>query len=567
MSPLIPSILGLAVLGLAACSTAAPTEPLERAQTAGPNLSETADMAVYSSIERLSAASDLVVVGTVKEVVARELDYGSEGPREGQRQGLPVVLYEVEVNETLRGKAGATVIMAAPDVDEISMGGEATALRSGQQVLLFLVRGDAPGITAYDNYYVTVSLDNGVFDRLDGDLVTPRMVGTLEETEYRLSEVRGKVMSDGSLRPLLLAQPSPDWTLVEAPGWAYVPGFSLRLPPGWELNELQGIDSYVGEVVGDNVRLEFDYGAYSWTLDPAEDPERVYAVAYEGIGGVEAKLVIPTGDSGGYTGIYFENLGGQSFNLVGEDLTPEQQQTAIAIFRSIRSLGRSGSTKDPDQVTLKGPGVIRHDWDHAPLINGVRKIIQGTRVDGVCVYTYRMFRGPNDPPKIQRTLASNPDTCEELVEEGTLAYPAGNELEDAAMESVTAIPRDQATSLGVELVAIDSHWDNNGIALWWEGIDIEVSHWIVERSTDADGPWEMVTIRTPSELPPEDDPLKYARVWDSELPPGHHYYYRLFACTNEGRTGYSNVVEATVPDFMPGLVPPIKERVKLTAPC
>ena len=108
------------------------------------------------------------------------------------------------------------------------------------------------------------------------------------------------------------------------------------------------------------------------------------------------------------------------------------------------------------------------------------------------------------------------------------------------------------------MVAIDSHWDNNGIALWWEGIDIEVSHWIVERSTDADGPWEVVTIRTPSELLPEDDPLKYARVWDSKLPPGHHYYYRLFACTNEGRTGYSNVVEATVPNFMPGLVPPIK---------
>ena len=98
----------------------------------------------------------------------------------------------------------------------------------------------------------------------------------------------------------------------------------------------------------------------------------------------------PTGDSGGYTGIYFENLGGQSFNLLGQDLTPEQQQTAFAIFRSIRSLGQSGSTKDPDEVTLEGPSVIRHDWDHAPLINGVRKIIQGTRVDGVCVYTYRM---------------------------------------------------------------------------------------------------------------------------------------------------------------------------------
>ena len=105
-----------------------------------------------------------------------------------------------------------------------------------------------------------------------------------------------------------------------------------------------------------------------WTRP--EDPERVYAVAYEGIGGVEAKLVIPTGDSGGYTGIYFENLGGQSFNLVGEDLTPEQQQTAFAIFRSIRSLGQSGSTKDPDEVTLEGAGCYQtrlgsrspHQW-------------------------------------------------------------------------------------------------------------------------------------------------------------------------------------------------------------
>ena len=136
----------------------------------------------------------------------------------------------------------------------------------------------------------------------------------------------------------------------------------------------------------------------------------------------------------------------------------------------------------------------------------------------------------------------------------------GAQVQQVPPPTATAVPRDQVTSLGVELVAIDSHWDNNGIALWWEGIDIEVSHWIVERSTDADGPWEVVTIRTPSELLPEDDPLKYARVWDSKLPPGHHYYYRLFACTNEGRTGYSNVVEATVPDFMPGLVPPIKEE-------
>ena len=119
----------------------------------------------------------------------------------------------------------------------------------------------------------------------------------------------------------------------------------------------------------------------------------------------------------------------------------------------------------------------------------------------------------------------------------------------------------------MQLEAIDSHWDNNGIALWWDDPDTEISHWIVERSAAASGPWEVVAIRKPSELLPQDDPLRYARVWDSKLPPGDHYYYRLFACKDAGRTGYSNVVEGTVPDFMPGLEPPIAERVKLTALC
>ena len=95
-----------------------------------------------------------------------------------------------------------------------------------------------------------------------------------------------------------------------------------------------------GEVVGDGVRLIFDYGGVSWTLDPADDPEHIYAVAYENIGGVEAKLLILIDAGRGYTGVYFKNLGGTSLNLVGKDLTTEQRQTAIAIFRSIRILGQ-----------------------------------------------------------------------------------------------------------------------------------------------------------------------------------------------------------------------------------
>lgn len=128
------------------------------------------------------------------------------------------------------------------------------------------------------------------------------------------------------------------WNEVQAPGWPSQPGFALKLPPGWELQERQGIDSYVGEIVGDGVRLTFDYGAYSWDLDPVDDPEHEYNVSHEEIGGVSAKLVWPKGSSQGFTGVYFSTLGGPELNIYGKDLTQEQQRTALAIFRSVRNL-------------------------------------------------------------------------------------------------------------------------------------------------------------------------------------------------------------------------------------
>lgn len=136
------------------------------------------------------------------------------------------------------------------------------------------------------------------------------------------------------------ARPSTDWRLVEVPGWPSQPGFYLLLPPGWELNEFQGIDSYGGEVIGGGMRLTFEYGGFSWILDPSDDPDHTYAVAYEDIGGVEAKLLISLDDREGYTGVYFEGIGGPSLNLVGEGLTPEQQHTAISVFRGIRLRGQ-----------------------------------------------------------------------------------------------------------------------------------------------------------------------------------------------------------------------------------
>ncbi len=160
------------------------------------------DMPIYSSLDELAAASDAQVVGTVKGTVAHEIDYGTADPAQQVDQaGIPVVFYEVAVSETLEGTTGDTVIVAAPDVEQLNFSSEITSLRAGERVLLFLreqTAEDAPGIDTYDFFYVPVSLDNGVFDVLPGDIVRPRMpdafVPTAAEVEsvptFTLDEVR-----------------------------------------------------------------------------------------------------------------------------------------------------------------------------------------------------------------------------------------------------------------------------------------------------------------------------------------------------------------------------------------
>ena len=161
------------------------------------------------------------------------------------------------------------------------------------------------------------------------------------------------------------ARPPPGWRVVEAPGWPSQPGLSLQLPPGWELNEIQGIDSHVGELTGDGARLAFDYSVFPWSLDQAGYPAHTYIVAYQRVGGFDATLFISTTPGEGFTGVYFPDLGGLNFHLVGEDLTPEQQETALAVFRGIRLLGQeagdSGTrrhTPPPeidDYIGFRGP--------------------------------------------------------------------------------------------------------------------------------------------------------------------------------------------------------------------
>src|ERR1700756_633311 len=64
--------------------------------------------------------------------------------------------------------------------------------------------------------------------------------------------------------------------------------FSILAPLGWKFHQLMGVDSYVGEFVGDGIALTFDFGRYSTELRKAKKP--AYIITKESIGGLSAKI-------------------------------------------------------------------------------------------------------------------------------------------------------------------------------------------------------------------------------------------------------------------------------------
>jgi len=120
------------------------------------------------------------------------------------------------------------------------------------------------------------------------------------------------------------------WHKVEAVA------FSLFAPSGWEFHQLPGVDSYVGEFVGDGVVLKFDFGVYArGCFDETRKP--TYVIAHESIGGFPAKIASPRTPGQGFTGIYFRSVARSTgLCLWGQDLTSAQRQVVLKIFETIR---------------------------------------------------------------------------------------------------------------------------------------------------------------------------------------------------------------------------------------
>jgi len=122
--------------------------------------------------------------------------------------------------------------------------------------------------------------------------------------------------------------------------------FSILAPPGWQFHQLEGVDSYVGEFVGDGITLTFDFGGYSNSLKKEKKPE--YVVVHKSIGGRRAKIVAPRKPGHGITGVYLRKVRGpNALCLWGKDLTSGQQGLALKIFETLRFGGPLPRYVDP----------------------------------------------------------------------------------------------------------------------------------------------------------------------------------------------------------------------------
>ena len=130
----------------------------------------------------------------------------------------------------------------------------------------------------------------------------------------------------------------PGWKPIDAGG-----RFSFHLPEDMQPQNVHGIDSYVGEYRNKNLRVTFDYGLYSNSLDTlSSQPE--YKEFNRVIGGRKAKIVYYRATDAAaeykyYAAVYFPaapSHRASNLNLSAEFNDKHEWETAQTIFESIR---------------------------------------------------------------------------------------------------------------------------------------------------------------------------------------------------------------------------------------
>lgn len=133
------------------------------------------DSPSYPSVVALNENSDSTVVGTVGQLIGREVDDGGNSEDSG---GTPMAIYAVSVQRVLRGSAPDEIAIAWLDASNVKAEPAVSKMVTGQQVVLWLDHlsaVEAPGIDLVDEVWVPIGGDNGVMD-LEGQVATARSV-------------------------------------------------------------------------------------------------------------------------------------------------------------------------------------------------------------------------------------------------------------------------------------------------------------------------------------------------------------------------------------------------------
>ena len=127
----------------------------------------------------------------------------------------------------------------------------------------------------------------------------------------------------------------------DQPSSVQIENYIFHFETEFTLEELQGIDSYVGNINGNGISLSFDYG---WYTGPATNlPANEYLVTEEEINGHYKQIVKPIDSELNYTRIHLFKISDSianpgaynSLTVSTNNLTSDEQEMIIDVFNNV----------------------------------------------------------------------------------------------------------------------------------------------------------------------------------------------------------------------------------------
>lgn len=140
---------------------------------------------------------------------------------------------------------------------------------------------------------------------------------------------------------ILMGCASSETDKMEERSTIKIGNYVFDFPSNFTLQELQGIDSYVGTINGPGISLSFDYG---WYTSPVFNlPENDYLVIEDEINGHYRQIIKPVDSETNYTRIHLFKISDSienpdsynSLSINTHDLNSAEQEMIIEIFKNV----------------------------------------------------------------------------------------------------------------------------------------------------------------------------------------------------------------------------------------